>query len=127
MMKDLAHPQATSFSLLFPESGSDISTKCGLSKLFDELWHDNFYEASISFIRGDISGELTLKCSLICDNVRGSSSMKKRRSFRFSENVRTLSNPLDFTSLIFIGVGAIIVYIRLATPFKYFAQYTLNL
>ena len=50
MMKDLVHPQTNSFLLLFPEPGSDISAKCGLSEMFDEFWRNNFNETPISFI-----------------------------------------------------------------------------
>ena len=50
MWKDYVHPQTGSFSLLFPEPGFDISTKCGLSELFSVLWHDHFNESPISFI-----------------------------------------------------------------------------
>ena len=50
MIKDHVHPQANSFSLLFPKPGSDISSKCGLSEMFSASCHNHFNESPISFI-----------------------------------------------------------------------------
>jgi len=50
MIKNQIHPQTISFLSLFPKQESDISVKCGLSKQFEELWKDNFKEASLSYI-----------------------------------------------------------------------------